>query len=486
MSDQPLRLLLAFDARIRHEREQSPAVLHRRDRRFALHCREQGRSPEPACWLEHVESLGRMGGAPPQTEAADPMRPWHRLQLGLFLLGTVLGALCVYGLLVYEGTQRINLTLLIALCALQLLLALFTLLQSVIGWQPWQLLRARFLRTPAPQALQPLQPLLLGRAAQLGGLGFGLGGLAVLLAMIVLQDLAFGWSTTLATGAEAFHRLLNALSLPWQALWPAAVPNLELVEATRFFRVQATAPPLAAQAQRWGEWWPFVVALWSSYVILPRALLALCSHVLLNLRARRTLRLHPGLAALQARMRTPVVESTAGKADNATPQETAESAGFAALPAVGTLLCWAGAGKPLLPPALAALAEAPLRVGGSASLAEDTEAIEAAAARLRAAAPSARHAVVLVRAWEPPTGELADFLHQAQAVWPEGSTVMLALQSLSAGEPPAHLQAQWQHFVAAWEQGAGRPLLSLVTEPTGVSGVGADPGASSVQGGPMA
>lgn len=461
MSDRTLRLLLAFDDRVQREREQSPAVLHRRDRRFALDCEQQGCRPDPARWLAHVAGLGRIGGAPPQQQADDPLRPWYRLQLVLFTAGTVLGALCLYGVLVYEGTQRINLTLLLALVALQLALALLTALQSFLGWQPWQPLKARFLRSPAPSALAPLQPMLLGRGAQLGGLGFGLGGLAVLLVMVVLQDLAFGWSTTLATGADTFYGLVAALSAPWGSVWPAAVPDLELVEATRFYRIQAVPSSGAPAAQRWGQWWPFVVALWTTYVILPRALLALLAHTLLTLRARATLRLHPGLQALQARMHTPVVETAAELGDARLTGAEEEGEALVPLPAQAALLCWAGASRSALPADLEVLGAEPLRVGGSASLAEDTAAIEFAAQRLREVNPAARSVIVLVRAWEPPTGELGDFLRQAQSVWPEGSVVVLALESLSSEPPPPHLQAQWRHFAARWDAGEGRPLLAL-------------------------
>mgnify|MGYP000704708251 CR=1 FL=1 len=48
-----------------------------------------------------------------------------------------------------------------------------------------------------------LQPLLMARAAHLGGSAFATAGLITLLAMVVVQDLAFGWSTTLDTAAAS-------------------------------------------------------------------------------------------------------------------------------------------------------------------------------------------------------------------------------------------------------------------------------------------
>lgn len=46
------------------------------------------------------------------------------------------GCLTMLGLLFYEGGQRINITVILAFVALQLLLALFTTAQSLVGWQP--------------------------------------------------------------------------------------------------------------------------------------------------------------------------------------------------------------------------------------------------------------------------------------------------------------------------------------------------------------
>ena len=50
MIHNPLRLLLDFDDRIQRDRDQAPAFLHRRDRRFALDCQQRGQSPDAALW----------------------------------------------------------------------------------------------------------------------------------------------------------------------------------------------------------------------------------------------------------------------------------------------------------------------------------------------------------------------------------------------------------------------------------------------------
>src|SRR5690606_40804167 len=88
---------------------------------------------------------------------------------------------------------------------LQLLLALATTVQSVAGWQPWRWLQRRLQQQPPGAALMQLQPVLMARAAHTGGTLFAVTGLLTLLVLLVIQDLAFGWSTTLNTAAQSYH-----------------------------------------------------------------------------------------------------------------------------------------------------------------------------------------------------------------------------------------------------------------------------------------
>lgn len=80
----------------------------------------------------------------------------------------------------------------------------------------------------------PLFSPMMARTAQAAGLAFGIAGLVTLLASVVLQDLAFGWSTTLETSADAWHRIVSWVAAPWSGWLPVATPSLELVTDTRF------------------------------------------------------------------------------------------------------------------------------------------------------------------------------------------------------------------------------------------------------------
>ncbi len=441
MSHSPLRLLLEFDARSQRDRDQTPAFLHRRDRKFALTCEHQGRAPGVALWLEHMAYLSGPGKDP--SPAQQSLRLWRRITLGFAGAGALLGILTMLSLLFFEGGQRINLSLFIAFVGLQLVLALATSVQAVIGWQPWRWLVQRVAPDASGEVLRRLRPLLMARAAQTGGTCFALTGLVTLLVLVVVQDLAFGWSTTLSTGAEGYHRLLHSLALPWAWLWPAAVPDLALVEATRFFRSAADAG--AGNPARWGQWWPFVTMLWLTWVLLPRLALALLSAGLIRIQARRMLHRHPALHALMYRWETPTLDTGSAHNDAADLPDTDTSAAVQPLPETDLVLCWGDAGNTELPGGLTGLENQIFHAGGRATLAEDRAVLARIGEQLAQRPQPA--VLVITRSWEPPTGELQDFLTDAGERWPGHTRIALVPLSLDGQrEPETHQLQQWLRF----------------------------------------
>ncbi len=424
----PVRRLLDFDAQYRRDQQHTPDFLHRRDRRLAL-AREQDGAPPPdaAAWLSAVDAPG----------AGAALRPWRRGRAALTLAGAVLGVLTMLGVLYVDGQGRINVTLILALALLQLLLALATTAQALSGRRPWGRLLSR--GNSAPPVLRQLHPQLAARAAHGAGLAFAVTALLTLLVQVLVRDLAFGWSTTLQTSAPAYHALVEQLAWPWRGWLPGAVPGLELVEQSRYFRLGGEAP---ADPERLGAWWPFLAMLWLCYVLLPRLILLGLARLHLNHRAGVLLRRHPGWAALRQRFATPWVDSgpapvAAGAGPAVPPADT-----LAPPPDSGVVIRWAGAGSADLARNL--LQDAPMQVleaGGSASLEQDRDTLTRADLGLPA--------VVLTRGWEPPTGELADFLDDARHSLPANTDIVLL--PLAADDQTAlvdgALLAQWQRFV---------------------------------------
>ena len=153
MADKALNLLLAFDEQARKDRQQDPAFLHRRDRKLALEAADRNRTLSPADWLSTVR---RYQSTQPDTRG--PLRRWHHVNRGFALAGALSGVVAMAGVLAWDGTQRINLTLLLALILLQLLLGLATGLQGLLNWQPWRWLTRRLSGPEQPPALGALAP----------------------------------------------------------------------------------------------------------------------------------------------------------------------------------------------------------------------------------------------------------------------------------------------------------------------------------------
>ena len=460
MSQNALRLLLDFDDRIQRDRDQPSAFLHRRDRRFALDCEQQGITPDASRWLAHMDRLSGPGGT--VTAGSRELGRWRRVNGGFVAAGCVIGILTMLGLLFYDGGQRINITVILAFVLFQLILALATTVQAMVGWQPWRWLLKRLHRDHASPTRTRLQPLLMARAAHAGGVAFGLAGLATLLVMVVVQDLAFGWSTTLDTAAAGYHTLVTTLATPWSWLWPAAAPSLELVEATRFFR--AASGTTEIDPARWGQWWPFVAMLWLTWTVLPRAFLLILSQVLLRHRATRLLARHPGMQALLYRMETATLDTGSSHNDSADLPDTRTRARPDLLPDTPIMICWAGAGEPELPQRLQAPGTRIFRAGGRATLAQDDEVLAQVSDELiRQKVPAV---IVVTRSWEPPTGELHDFLETAHEHWPSGTRVTLLPLASDPNQPPeTHLVQPWLRFTERLTPGFASVALPPTDRP---------------------
>lgn len=453
MSKANLTLLLELEAQERRDQRQDPVFLHRRDRRYALdNPGRTGSTADLQHWLQHLQKWSgqqqRSGDRPGVTELTVPGR-CNRLFAGL---GAVLGLFAMTGLLVFDGGQRINLTVILGFIALQLMLALATTLQSLAGWNPWGPALGALHRWTGLSAdpasdrsgvVHHLRPHWLAGAAQLGGLCLAVTAWLTLMVSGVLQDLAFGWSTTLSAASEPFYRLVSLLAAPWQSLFPDAVPSLALVQDTRFYRADGSGNPV--DPQRWGQWWPFVSLVWLCYVILPRLLLWLLSQALLKRATGQLLRHHPAVTALRYRMETATLDTGNQHNDGHHEPDLNTDIAPQPLPQAAAVIRWAAAGdnpgQTPWPPQLPLFS-----AGGRQTLEQDQATLQAADQHLRNAG---RQPAVLVvaRAWEPPTGELADFLQEGRDHWPDDTRIALLPLDVSGQPPGLAMLAPWQRFV---------------------------------------
>lgn len=377
-------------------------------------------------------------------------------------VGLFLGWLAASALLSFEVHEgRINI---VASVAVLVLLPALTWLLSLVGWLVVRLRRAPgragaghdlrlgdwlrrgvlggLLLRALPQSVRQDVEVVMGRVAahgrlyaevrqgqlllwaQILGLGFATGALMGTLAFVVFTDLAFGWSTTLEVGAEPVHRIVHGMALPWASLWPVANPSLELVEATRFFRVVREDHVHVVDPILYGGWWPFLVMAIATYAWLPRAVTAWAISLWLSRATATAMDWTPGVDRLIDRLRTPFVDGRA-------PLEEAEGTGGAGIEGRGAplvdlaswwraraeegglpcLIHWAGAGRELAnrepwSELLRASPEDPPEVGDAGG----RQSLEADSELARACGRAGGAVLVCVRGYEPPLLDFLDFL----------------------------------------------------------------------------
>lgn len=362
-----------------------------------------------------------------------------RLAPLLSLFGLFFGAVLISGLLHWQSQRPVNLWWLL----------LFSVALPLLSW----LLSLWLARSQEPGPLQNglMQRFNLGvkSASQLGllrsaaqfllqnfSLGFALGLVASFCLHLLLTDLAFVWSSTLSWSNSSVLQWSHWIATPWAWLWPEAVPNLALIEHSRFGQSTFVDGANASMAR---GWWPFVLMCLLVYSLLPRLLSYAWSWISLNRQIKRQFELDPCINEWWNQRLQPVRISTElEQAQAEIPQTVAE--GSKAWPKVEQILyygVWSEAHLQLarqsLPPTLQSL-----------SLSRFTP------------DSSRQPSLLLCKAWEPPLGALAD-LCQSWSDTDSGLYLFaVPLPQLSAARQQQLLQS-WKLF--APQLGANCQLL---------------------------
>lgn len=223
--------------------------------------------------------------------------------LGTFIAG-IIGLATASSSLHYDGTTPINL---LQSLALMLGIQFFLLITLLIGMIPWvwkfiPLLNPlqeiiRVFAQSRSGVIAKVKPLindhptylftkrwgylyvnierwLIISSTQMAAVVFNLGLLISSLYAIGVSDLAFSWSSTMQIDSLSLHTWFQYLSKPWQTFWPSAVPSLDLVELTRYYKQQSNHDPIIM-----GTWWKFLIACIVTYGLLPRIILLITAFV---------------------------------------------------------------------------------------------------------------------------------------------------------------------------------------------------------------
>jgi len=305
---------------------------------------------------------------------------------------------------------------------------------------------------------------------QVFAIAMNAGLLAATLFRILTSDIAFGWQSTVQFSAQALHRLVALISLPWSWAFPEGVgyPTLAAIEGSRIILKDGIA---ALATSDLVSWWPFLVLCLLVYGLFPRIIL----HVVALIMQRRCLnRLsfrHPPCRNLLQRLQTPTVSTQAAPEPGppaTEPSPAPAAAGGKVTPPIGRRRMLT-----LIPddidPAVAAAELSRLleRLGyshsGTVTFMESYDNDREVLNGLRQRDWTGDCGIlILMESWMPPLIAFLSFLGEIrQAVGPDVSIVVELLgRPNPAADAPAILEGDWliwQRKIAA----LGDPCLEL-------------------------
>ena len=214
--------------------------------------------------------------------------------LGLFFL--LLGFFVGMGLLSYNGVEPVNIIYYLFFAVLipigSMLLSLFSIFSSgklfsvfsLFSLMHWiEKLSSFFsfkhrLDVVVKDISLKLQKWIFIKRLQFLSLLFSVGLIVSLVFMVVSQDIAFSWSTTLQVDAKSFHAFLEAVATPWRDILPTFVPSLELVDVSHYYRLgEHIDTQMVENSDKLGAWWKFLFMSTFVYALVLRFLFFLFS-----------------------------------------------------------------------------------------------------------------------------------------------------------------------------------------------------------------
>ncbi len=353
----------------------------------------------------------------------------YGVTLTLVILAFLLGFLSGLGLLSYSGHEPVNVIYFMAMVVLlplvTMTLALFSMFRAnasqslLVHISPafWMEKILHLLPQKAQGSLQELKinPLLANwliiKRSQLLALMFSVGLLVALLGMVITKDIAFAWSTTLQVSPKEFHALLHTIAFAWRDFFPWAVPSVDLIEQSQYFRLgEKLDMQMIQNASKLGEWWKFLVFATLFYAILLRFGMWLLSMFGFKKALKRSFLNLEDASTLLREMNEPIITTSATEEKkNVIPQGRHTMQEVEDLDSsYDRTLGWAMSNKELtvLNDSMQVITPMAFDVGGTNSLEEDSEIISKCQGEV----------LFYVKSWEPPTMDFVDFLEELTSV----------------------------------------------------------------------
>ena len=349
----------------------------------------------------------------------------YGMTLTLVIIAFFLGLFSGLGLLSYSGHEPVNIIYFLAMVLLLPLITMTLTLLSMLRANSTQSLLVHvspafwmekilhFLPGEVQSSLQELKinPLLANwlviKRSQLLALVFSFGLLLALLGMVITKDIAFAWSTTLSVSPQEFHSLLYTLSFAWRDTFPWAVPSVDLIEQSQYFRLgEKLDIQMIQNASKLGEWWKFLAFATLFYAIILRLGMWLLSMFGFKKALKRSFLSLEGANRLLREMNEPIITTSAvDRNTDRVPEGKHYMQEVEKLDSsYDRTLGWAMSDEELkvINDSMQVITPMAFDVGGTNSLEEDSEIISKCQGEV----------LFYVKSWEPPTMDFVDFLEE--------------------------------------------------------------------------
>ncbi len=350
------------------------------------------------------------------------------------LISSALGFLLTWGLLSGDEQGRVNLFYLLFIYLILPLSSLLISVSSMLTGKGINLVRliAKF---PSiiqnNQSIRKLRQLGIDKhwcfyQSQLSAMAFSLVSLIVFFVLLLVTDINFVWRSTILSTDDIFP-FLNFIALPW-SFWEQAQPNIDLLNATQDTRLLGQQKLLGHHA----DWWQFILAVQIFYSLAARSFLLLITAYL-----------------FQKYLKSDVETKLQSKISQAPSRLAAEETQLAVVNIISPDILinnWAGVEQGLLDKLqLFRLREDQVVSAGPHASEAERMVVE----RWRG------EQVVIVKSWEPPLAELADFLENSHGyVFPiDWQTESEASEIKVVKLKEEHL-LEWSRFISqlpAWQ-----------------------------------
>lgn len=346
----------------------------------------------------------------------------YKIAWPVVCVATIVGLLVSWGILTGDQFGRVNILYLLLVYLFIPVTSLVVSLVSLLGHNSLNLARLLSLipiySDSQKSLLRKLQQRHLDKywftlQSQAAAIGFSLASLAVFLVLLLATDMNFVWRSTILEAKDILP-LLEGLAFPWQ-FWEAAQPSLWLLESTQDSRLSTAT----SANNQYFAWWQYILAtqlfyslfLRSCFFWITRLILARLLKNDLEYRLQRSMQNHP-------------------KEQQDVRQEMDS---VALLPDAVAVNNWAGAPDEILKllPQLDLSEDNLLHAGPYATIAAQTIAERWQGQQL-----------VIVKAWEPPLGELEDFLKTGS-----GFVIPIDWRGSQLLKPQKHHLQEWQRML---------------------------------------